>query len=112
MFILLCASPSIDSGQAQALLSNIDKVLILYAQMSYQICVQINGFEWDGGNWPKCGKHGVGQAEIEHVLTYATLRVRDPNPEEERYRTAGQGPKRTLCFCCLHLPQERKCHDD
>ena len=29
---------------------------------------RIAGFEWDEGNWPKCGKHGVSQAEIEHVL--------------------------------------------
>ena len=29
----------------------------------------ISGFDWDEGNWPKCAKHGVSKAEIEHVLT-------------------------------------------
>ena len=27
------------------------------------------GFDWDDGNWPKCGKHGVSRAEIEAVIT-------------------------------------------
>jgi uncharacterized protein len=27
------------------------------------------GFDWDTGNWPKCGKHGVSQEEIEEVLS-------------------------------------------
>ena len=52
--------------------------------------MKIQGVEWDDGNWPKCGKHGVSQSEIEHILEYATIRVRDPNPDEERFRTAGQ----------------------
>ena len=25
----------------------------------------VAGFDWDDGNWPKCGKHGVSRAEIE-----------------------------------------------
>ena len=25
-------------------------------------------FDWDGGNWPKCGKHGVGREEIEGIF--------------------------------------------
>jgi uncharacterized DUF497 family protein len=29
---------------------------------------RIAGFDRDGGNWPKCGKHGVSRAEIEHVM--------------------------------------------
>ena len=31
------------------------------------------GFEWDEGNWPKCGKHGVTREEIE--LLFASARV-------------------------------------
>ena len=27
-----------------------------------------NGFDWDEGNWPKCGKHGVSKREIERVF--------------------------------------------
>ena len=30
---------------------------------------KVAGFEWDQGNWPKCGKHGVSRAEIEYVLS-------------------------------------------
>jgi hypothetical protein len=26
------------------------------------------GFEWDRGNWPKCGKHGVSRDEIEALF--------------------------------------------
>ncbi|WP_306118613.1 MULTISPECIES: BrnT family toxin [unclassified Roseitalea] len=28
-----------------------------------------DGFDWDAGNSPKCGKHGVSRAEIEFVLS-------------------------------------------
>ena len=28
-----------------------------------------SGFEWDDGNWPKCGKHGVSRRQIEEVFT-------------------------------------------
>lgn len=27
------------------------------------------GFDWDRGNWPKCGKHGVTQAAIEALFS-------------------------------------------
>lgn len=52
--------------------------------------MKIVGVEWDQGNWPKCGKHGVSQSEIEHVLRYASVRIRDPNVGEPRFRTAGK----------------------
>lgn len=29
---------------------------------------EIEGFDRDAGNWPKCGKHGVSRAEIEAVF--------------------------------------------
>lgn len=54
--------------------------------------VDITGIEWDQGNWPKCGQHGVSQDEIAHVLEHASFRIPDPNPYEERFRTAGQAP--------------------
>ncbi|QDC08171.1 BrnT family toxin [Oceanicola sp. D3] len=55
--------------------------------------MKIAGVDWDAGNWPKCGKHGVSQAEIEHVLRTMTLRIPDPFPGEPRFRTAGQTPE-------------------
>jgi uncharacterized DUF497 family protein len=50
------------------------------------------GFEWDAGNWPKCGKHGVSRAEIERVIAAARFAVDDPSPREKCYRTAGRAP--------------------
>jgi len=38
--------------------------------------MKISGFEWDDGNWPKCGKHGVSRAEIEQALLRENLRGR------------------------------------
>lgn len=52
--------------------------------------MKIAGFEWDKGNWPKCGKHGVSKEDIEHVLQNTTFRIPDPNPSEPRFRTAGR----------------------
>jgi uncharacterized protein len=26
------------------------------------------GFDWDDGNWPKCGKHGVTKEDIESLF--------------------------------------------
>jgi len=28
----------------------------------------IKGFDWDAGNWPKCGKNGVSKEEIETMF--------------------------------------------
>jgi uncharacterized DUF497 family protein len=28
----------------------------------------VTGFDWDHGNWPKCGKHGVTQSAIETLF--------------------------------------------
>lgn len=29
---------------------------------------EVAGFDWDDGNWPKCGKHGLSKSEIESVF--------------------------------------------
>lgn len=50
----------------------------------------VAGFDWDAGNWPKCGRHGVSRAEIEEIVANARFVVDDPSPLEKRYRTAGQ----------------------
>ena len=51
-----------------------------------------DGFEWDQGNWPKCGKHGVSQTEIESLFTRTLLIVPDAahSQAEERLRAIGQ----------------------
>lgn len=52
--------------------------------------MKIAGFEWDDGNWPKCGKHGVSQREIEQAIRDARFLVDDPYPTEPRYRAVGR----------------------
>jgi uncharacterized protein len=32
------------------------------------MATEIDGFRWDLGNWPKCGKHGVSREEIEALF--------------------------------------------
>ena len=48
------------------------------------------GFDWDEGNWPKCGKHGVSRDEIEQVLLGAPSVMPDPHPDEPRMRAIGK----------------------
>lgn len=50
--------------------------------------MKIAGFDWDDGNWPKCGKHGAAKAEIEQVIAEARFMVDDRG--EKRLRTAGK----------------------
>jgi uncharacterized DUF497 family protein len=51
--------------------------------------MKIAGFDWDTGNWPKCGKHGLSQAEIEEVFARTPAVLADPFPEEARMRAIG-----------------------
>lgn len=60
--------------------------------------MKIAGIEWDKGNWPKCGKHGVSKDEIEHVLLNMRFRSRDPNVSEERYRAVVKTPENRSVF--------------
>ncbi|GAB31720.1 hypothetical protein BJI49_11435 [Acetobacter pasteurianus] len=52
--------------------------------------MKIAGFDWDDGNWPKCGKHGVSRAEIEQVLLGEPAVMTDPHPGEPRMRAIGR----------------------
>ncbi len=51
--------------------------------------MKIAGFDWDDGNWPKCGKHGVSRDEIEQVLLGEPAVMADPFPEKPRMRAIG-----------------------
>ena len=44
--------------------------------------MKITGFDWDDGNWPKCGKHGVSREEIEQVLLGTPAVMKDPHPDD------------------------------
>jgi len=52
--------------------------------------MNIAGFDWDAGNWPKCGKHGVSRAEIEQVFQSSPGVMSDPFPQEPRMRAIGK----------------------
>ena len=52
--------------------------------------MKIAGFDWDNGNWPKCGKHGVSREEIEQVLLGEPAVMADPSPDEPRLRAIGK----------------------
>lgn len=47
------------------------------------------GFDWDDGNWPKCGKHGVSREAIEGVFAGEPGVMADPHPDEPRMRAIG-----------------------
>ena len=53
--------------------------------------MRVAGFDWDEGNWPKCGKHGLSKAEIEAVFANAPRVHADPkhSAHEQRLRAIG-----------------------
>ncbi|MBU2783454.1 BrnT family toxin [Acidithiobacillus caldus] len=62
--------------------------------------MQIDGFDWDSGNWPKCGKHGVSREEIESLFLGGAARVapdlRHSSPAEIRHIAVGTVGGRAL----------------
>ena len=65
--------------------------------------MKVSGFDWDDGNWPKCGKHGLSKMEIEQVLMGYPAVMPDPHPHEPRMRAIGktdQGRYVFLVFMC------------
>lgn len=52
--------------------------------------MKIAGFNWDDGNWPKCGKHGVSKEEIEQVMMGTPAVMPDPHTNEPRMRAIGK----------------------
>jgi len=67
--------------------------------------VKIVGFDWDEGNWPKCGKHGVSREEIEQVLLGTPAVMADPNPQEPRMRAIGKTVAGRYVFFGVSLRQ-------
>lgn len=67
---------------------------------------EIAGIEWDAGNWPKCGKHGVSQEETEALLTSgyaAVLPDRTTRSEEVRYNAIGPLPSGRWLFAVFTM---------
>lgn len=65
----------------------------------------IAGIEWDDGNWPKCGKHGVTRAQIEAILAASPFVLLDPSHQEIelRYNAVGQTPSGRNVFLVFTL---------
>lgn len=61
---------------------------------------RISGFQWDRGNWPKCGKHGVSRAEIEALFSGDVAVRPDPDhsDEEERFFAIGSNSEGRWLF--------------
>ena len=62
--------------------------------------MEISGFDWDNGNWPKCGKHGVSREEIERLFLEGKASVapalKHTTPDESRYIAAGRVDGRAM----------------
>lgn len=54
----------------------------------------VSGFDWDDGNWPKCGRHGVSREEIEAIFTGMPAVFPDAahSHAETRYLAIGRTP--------------------
>ena len=77
----------------------------------YTKLMKFAGFNWDSGNWPKCGKHGVSREEIEEVLLGAPAVLVDPHPDETRMRAIGKttaGRYVFLAFMVREIDSETK----
>ncbi|MDO5090638.1 MAG: BrnT family toxin [Cardiobacteriaceae bacterium] len=62
--------------------------------------MKIKGFDWDHGNWPKCGKHGVSREEIERLFldgkAFVTPDIKHSTQQESRHIAAGKVCGRAL----------------
>jgi uncharacterized DUF497 family protein len=54
--------------------------------------LHFSGFEWDKGNWPKCGKHGLSQDDIEYIFLNKPGVHGNPTHStfEERFKAIGK----------------------
>ena len=67
--------------------------------------MKVAGLDWDDGNWPKCGKHGVSLEEIEQVLQ-GTAVMPGPHPDEPRLRAIGRTKAGRFVFLVFMLCQD------
>lgn len=62
--------------------------------------MKIAGFDWDDGNWPKCGKHGVSREDVERLFLDGEAVVapdlKHSTPTESRHIAAGRVDGRAL----------------
>ncbi|GGD32991.1 BrnT family toxin [Aureimonas glaciei] len=66
------------------------------------------GFDWDAGNWPKCGKHGVSRAEIEALFGRQPYVLPDRTQSDEtRYNAIGETDSGRCVFIVFAIRQDR-----
>ncbi len=65
--------------------------------------MKTSGFDWDRGNWPKCGKHGVSQEEVEEIFAGLPAVMADPHPREPRMRAIGKTRSGRYVFLAFTL---------
>lgn len=69
--------------------------------------MQIDGFDWDSGNWPKCREHGLSKEAIEWALQGSITVFDDPfEGNEKRSRAIGKDQDDRpifIVFCIRHL---------
>jgi hypothetical protein len=68
------------------------------------------GFDWDEGNWPKCGQHGLKRSEIEALFKAAPDVYPDPGHSHSERRLLaighGNGGRRALVAFTLRETPE------
>ncbi|QRM44282.1 BrnT family toxin [Rhizobium sp. BG4] len=69
--------------------------------------MSIGGFDWDEGNWPKCGKHGLSRSDIEFIFRGDFATFEDPHAAttEKRQRAIGKTSAGRYAFVVFCLRQ-------
>jgi uncharacterized DUF497 family protein len=72
--------------------------------------MRIHGFDWDSGNWPKCGKHGVTKNEIESLFDVDPNLYPDPkhSQDETRYLAIGRTRRGRWLFVAFTLRRRKR----
>lgn len=72
--------------------------------------VSIEGFDWDSGNWPKCGKHGLSQEEIESIFSQPFSLSSDlkHSNQEDRLLAIGRTSKGRFALVAFTLRGDKK----
>lgn len=70
--------------------------------------MKISGFDWDEGNWPKCGKHGLSKEEIEFALINEPMVMPDRTPQdaETRFNAIGLNNEGRYLFIVFALREQ------
>ncbi len=65
----------------------------------------VAGFDWDEGNWPKCGKHGVSKAE-NRACPAQCAPDRHPQNRETRFDAVGNNTDGRYAFVVFTIRDE------